>query len=226
MKILLVEDDGEVAGAVSHALATAGYEVDTASDGFRGLSRASSGIYAALILDRMLPRLDGLSLMKRLRATGIKTPVLLLTTMTGIDDRVEGLEAGADDYLTKPFDFAELLARVNAMTRRAEINGRASPTKLVVADLEMDLIERTVRRAGQLIDLQAQEFRLLDYLMRNCGRTVTRTMLLEHVWNLNFAPRTNLVETHMSRLRSKLGLINSRDMIQTIRGTGYILCVD
>jgi two-component system OmpR family response regulator len=146
--------------------------------------------------------------------------------MAGIDDRVEGLEAGADDYLVKPFAFAELVARVNAMTRRADISGRATPTKLTVADLEMDLIARTVHRAGHAIDLQAQEFRLLEYLMRNAGRTVTRTMLLEHVWKLNFDPRTNIVETHMSRLRAKLDRQNAKDLIHTIRGTGYILRAD
>ena len=226
MKILLVEDDKEIAGHVSLALATAGHDVDSSGDGLDGLSRASSGDYAALILDRMLPGLDGLSLMKQLRAAGIKTPVLLLTTMTGIDDRVEGLEAGADDYLVKPFAFAELLARVNAMARRTEINERAAVTKLAVADLEMDLIARTVHRAGQAIELQAQEFRLLEYLLRNAGRAVTRTMLLEHVWKLNFDPRTNIVETHMSRLRGKLDRNNARDLIHTIRGTGYILRAD
>jgi two-component system OmpR family response regulator len=226
MKILLVEDDREIAGHVSHALTTAGHEVESAGDGLLGLSRALSGEYAALILDRMLPGLDGLSLMKQLRAKGVETPVLVLTTMAGIDDRVEGLEAGADDYLVKPFAFAELVARVNAMTRRADISGRATPTKLTVADLEMDLIARTVHRAGHAIDLQAQEFRLLEYLMRNAGRTVTRTMLLEHVWKLNFDPRTNIVETHMSRLRAKLDRQNAKDLIHTIRGTGYILRAD
>jgi two-component system OmpR family response regulator len=162
--------------------------------------------------------------MKQLRADGIETPVLLLTTMAGIDDRVAGLEAGADDYLVKPFAFAELLARVNAMARRAEISGRT--TRLCVADLEMDLIARTVSRAGHAVELQAQEFRLLEYLMRNAGRAVTRAMLLEHVWNLNFDPRTNIVETHMSRLRAKLTRGPARDLIHTIRGTGYVLRAD
>ncbi|HWY63334.1 MAG TPA: response regulator transcription factor [Rhizomicrobium sp.] len=226
MKILLVEDDKEIAGHVSHALTSAGHDVDSADDGFEGLSRASSGDYAALILDRMLPRLDGLSLMKQLRADGVKTPILLLTTMAGIDDRVEGLEAGADDYLVKPFAFAELLARVNALGRRSEINGRAAATKLIAADLEMDLIARTVHRAGHAVELQAQEFRLLEYLMRNAGRAVTRAMLLEHVWNLHFDPRTNIVETHMSRLRTKLDRNGAKDLIHTIRGTGYIFRAD
>jgi len=226
MKILLVEDDREIAGHVSHALTMAGHDVDGEGNGRQGLARALSGEYAALILDRMLPGLDGLSVMKELRANGVKTPILLLTTMAGIDDRVAGLEAGADDYLVKPFAFAELLARVNALARRADIGGRAAVTKLVVADLEMDLIARTVQRAGQTIELQAQEFRLLEYLMRNAGRAVTRTMLLEHVWKLNFDPRTNIVETHMSRLRTKLDRNNARDLIHTIRGTGYILRAD
>jgi two-component system OmpR family response regulator len=224
MKILLVEDDSEIAGHVCHALTNAGHDVDSEGDGLQGLSRALSGEYAALILDRMLPGMDGLSLMKQLRADGIETPVLLLTTMAGIDDRVAGLEAGADDYLVKPFAFAELLARVNAMGRRADIGHRA--TRLAVADLEMDLITRTVRRAGNKIDLQSQEFRLLEYLVRNAGRAVTRAMLLEHVWKLNFDPRTNIVETHMSRLRAKLTHDDMKDLIHTIRGTGYILRAD
>jgi two-component system OmpR family response regulator len=164
--------------------------------------------------------------MKQLRADGVKTPILLLTTMAGIDDRVEGLEAGADDYLVKPFAFAELLARVNALGRRSEINGRAAATKLIAADLEMDLIARTVHRAGHAVELQAQEFRLLEYLMRNAGRAVTRAMLLEHVWNLHFDPRTNIVETHMSRLRTKLDRNGAKDLIHTIRGTGYIFRAD
>jgi two-component system OmpR family response regulator len=224
MKILLVEDDKEIAGHVCDALISAGHDVDSEGNGLQGLSRALSGEYAALILDRMLPGMDGLSLMKQLRADGIETPVLLLTTMAGIDDRVAGLEAGADDYLVKPFAFAELLARVNAMARRADISNRA--TRLVVADLEMDLIARTVTRAGHPVELQAQEFRLLEYLMRNTGRAITRAMLLEHVWKLNFDPRTNIVETHMSRLRAKLTRSDARDLIHTIRGTGYILRAD
>ncbi len=224
MKILLVEDDKEIAAHVSDALTSAGHDVDSETDGLRGLSRALSGEYAALILDRMLPGMDGLSLMKQLRADGIETPILLLTTMAGIDDRVAGLEAGADDYLVKPFAFAELLARVNAMARRADISSRA--TRLVVGDLEMDLIARKVSRAGQAVELQAQEFRLLEYLMRNTGRAITRAMLLEHVWKLNFDPRTNIVETHMSRLRAKLARGDGKDLIHTIRGTGYVLRAD
>ena len=226
MKILLVEDDAEIAGHVSHALTIAGHDVESTADGRTGLSRAMTGEYAALILDRMLPELDGLSLTKQLRAHGNETPILLITTMTGIDDRVEGLEGGADDYLVKPFAFAELLARVHAMVRRADISDRAALTKLAIADLQMDLIARTVHRGGEAIELQAQEFRLLEYLVRNAGRAVTRTMLLEHVWKLNFDPRTNIVETHMSRLRAKLTRGSGAELIQTIRGTGYLFRAD
>jgi two-component system OmpR family response regulator len=226
MKILLIEDDTEIAGHVSHALTAAGHDVDSTADGRTGLSRALSGEYAALILDRMLPGLDGLSVTKQLRAHGNETPILLITTMTGIDDRVEGLEGGADDYLVKPFAFAELLARVHAMVRRADISDRAALTKLAIADVQMDLIARTVHRGGEAIDLQAQEFRLLEYLVRNAGRAVTRTMLLENVWKLNFDPRTNIVETHMSRLRAKLTRGQAPELIHTIRGAGYLFRAD
>jgi two-component system OmpR family response regulator len=220
MKILLVEDDSETEAHVRHALVQAGHDVDSAPDGASGLTRALSGEYAAIILDRMLPKLDGLSLLKRLRLNDRGTPVLLLTTMSGIGDRVEGLECGADDYLVKPFAFAELLARVNAMTRR---NDRAGvTTKLSVGGLEMDLIARNVTRGGNRVDLQAQEFKLLEYLMRNAGRVVTRAMLLENVWNMHFDPRTKVVETHMSRLRGKVDR-GHPELIHTVRGTGYIL---
>lgn len=226
MKILLVEDDAEIAVHVVQALTGAGHDVETLCNGQDGLARASDGHHAALILDRMLPGLDGLSLTKALRAKGVQTPILFLTTMTGIDDRVEGLEGGADDYLVKPFALAELLARVNAMVRRAEVSGRGTVTRLTAHDLKMDLIARTVHRGEHEVDLQAQEFRLLEYLLRNAGRTVTRMMLLEHVWNLNFDPRTNIVETHMSRLRTKLDLGQDRELIHTIRGAGYVLRAD
>jgi two-component system OmpR family response regulator len=194
--------------------------VDSIADGRDGLSRALSGDYAALILDRMLPGMDGLEVVRRLRAQGSETPVLFLTTMSGIDDRVQGLEGGADDYLVKPFALAELLARVHAMTRRSS---RGAATRLAEGDLEMDLIRRTVQRGGKPIELQAQEFKLLEYLLRNAGRAVTRAMLLENVWNLHFDPRTNIVETHMSRLRSKVDRGHAGEMIHTIRGTGYVL---
>ncbi len=221
MKILLIEDDSETADGVTHALRAHGHEVDVSPDGRDGAARARANVYAALIVDRMLPGQDGLSLVRDLRADGIRTPILFLTTMSGIDDRVEGLEGGADDYLTKPFATAELLARINAITRRAETPGET--TLLKAGGLEMDLIRRTVTRQTHPVTLQAQEFRLLEYLLRNADRVVTRAMLLEHVWDLHFDPRTNIVETHMSRLRTKLDCGLGGEVIRTIRGTGYIL---
>lgn len=221
MNILLIEDDAETAAHIEHMLSSHGHAVMVARDGIAGLENARRNLHSVIIVDRMLPTLDGLSLVRMLRKEGNRTPILVLTTMSGIDDRVAGLEGGADDYLTKPFAFSELLARVNALTRRAEPGGE--PTNLAVADLRMDLIRRTVQRAGKEIDLQAQEFRLLEYLMRNAGKSITRSMLLEHVWNLHFDPRTNIVETHVSRLRSKVDRGFGRELIHTIRGTGYVL---
>lgn len=226
MKILLIEDDPETAGHIQHMLAMQGHAVDVAGDGEAGLDQAGSNSYAALIVDRMLPRLDGLSLVRKLRAEGNQTPVLFLTTMNGIDDRVAGLEGGGDDYLTKPFAFSELLARVNAITRRADLARQGEPTSLQVSDLKMDLIRRKVQRGSKSIELQAQEFRLLEYLMRNVGRVVTRTMLLQNVWDLHFDPRTNIVETHISRLRSKVDRGHGAELIHTLRGAGYILHAD
>jgi two-component system OmpR family response regulator len=214
MTVLVIEDDAETREHVIHAIASAGHVVESAADGATGLAMARAGGHAALVVDRMLPQLDGLSLVKALRGEGMQTPVLFLTTMSGIDDRVAGLEAGADDYLVKPFASAELLARVHAMTRRNQ--GRA--TRLTAGTLVMDLIERSVERDGQAIELQAQEFKLLEYFMRNAERMITRTMLLENVWNLHFDPRTTLVETHISRLRSKIG----GAFIHTVRGEGYV----
>ncbi len=221
MKILLIEDDREMAADIALTLRANGHDVETSTDGRDGAERARNGSHAALIVDRMLPELDGLSLVRGLRAEGIRTPILFLTTMGGIDDRVEGLEGGADDYLTKPFAAPELLARVNAITRRADT--RPDTAVLRAAGIEMDLIRRTVARDGRPVALQAQEFRLLEYLLRNADRVVTRAMLLEHVWDLHFDPRTNIVETHMSRLRSKLDCGLGGEIIRTIRGTGYIL---
>lgn len=227
MKILLIEDDQETAQHIKHMLSAQGHIVEVSDNGEKGLIRARNGGYVALIVDRMLPRLDGLSVVRALRSEGDRTPVLFLTTMNGIDDRVEGLEGGGDDYLTKPFAISELLARVNAITRRADTHsGQGEPTCLQVADLKMDLIRRTVQRGGKTIELQAQEFRLLEYLMRSVGRAVTRSMLLEHVWDLHFDPRTNIVETHVSRLRSKVDRGYGIELIHTIRGTGYVLRAD
>lgn len=226
MKILLIEDDKETSAHIVYALGKEGHEVELCHDGSEGLEMARSGAYGAVIVDRMLPGLDGLSLVRRLREDGRQTPVLFLTTMSGLDDRVEGLQAGADDYLVKPFAFPELLARVHAVTRRSQRNGDSEPVRLKAGDLEMDLIRRTVQRAGRAIELQAQEFRLLEFLMRNIGRVVTRAMLLEKVWDLHFDPRTNIVETHMSRLRGKVDRGFGAELIHTVRGAGYTLRAD
>lgn len=224
MKILLIEDDREMAEEIVLTLRTHGHQAEISNDGLDGAARARNGDFSALIVDRMLPGIDGLTLVRELRAAGINTPVLLLTTMSGIDDRVQGLLGGADDYLTKPFADAELLARVHAITRRAETH--AEITSLKGAGIEMNLVRRTVTRDGRPVTLQAQEFRLLEFMLRNAGRVVTRAMLLEHVWDLNFDPRTNIVETHMSRLRSKLDCGLGGEVISTIRGAGYMLRAD
>ena len=226
MKILLIEDDEETSAHIVYALGKQGHEVELCHDGSDGLELARAGAYGALIVDRMLPGLDGLSLVCRLREDGSQTPVLFLTTMSGLDDRVEGLQAGADDYLVKPFAFPELLARVDAITRRSLRARDSEPVRLKAGDLEMDLIRRTVQRAGRAIELQAQEFRLLEFLMRNIGRVVTRAMLLEKVWDLHFDPRTNIVETHMSRLRGKVDRGFGAELIHTVRGAGYTLRAD
>jgi two-component system, OmpR family, response regulator len=223
MKILLIEDDPETADHICHALRAQGHAVEESRDGAEGLALARSGQHAALIVDRMLPGLDGLSLVKRLRAEGSQIPVLFLTTMSGIDDRVAGLNGGGDDYLTKPFALAELVARINAIARRGDPR---QPVTLHAGDLEMDLIRRIVHRGGKTVELQPQEFKLLEYMVRNAGRVVTRSMLLENVWELHFDPRTNIVETHMSRLRAKMDRGYAAELIHTIRGNGYILRAD
>lgn len=221
MKILVIEDDSETGTFIKKGLEEAGHVVDLARTGRDGLFLAAGEAFDLIISDRMLPGLDGLSIVKTIRSAGIKTPVLFLTTMTGVGDRIAGLEAGADDYLIKPFAFGELMARVNALARRPAM--AAVETVLRVADLEMDLIARTVRRGGHEIDLQPREFRLLEYLMRNAGKTVTRTMLLESVWEFHFDPNTNIVETHISRLRSKIDKGFDAGLIETVRGAGYCL---
>ncbi len=221
MKLLLVEDDRETAAYLKRALGEAGHVVDHAASGRDGLLLAAGEPYDVIILDRMLPQLDGLSILRTIRAAKVKTPVLLLTAIGGIDDRVEGLEAGGDDYLVKPFAFAELLARVNALARRPP--PQDVQIALRVGDLEINLLTRSVTRAGQRIDLQPREYQLLEYLMRNAGRIVTRTMMLESVWDFHFDPRTNIVETHMSRLRAKLAREGSPELIHTVRGAGYCI---
>ncbi|HEY8004835.1 MAG TPA: response regulator transcription factor [Phenylobacterium sp.] len=221
MKLLLVEDDREGAAYLKRALSEAGHTVDVANGGRDGLMLAASEPYDVIVLDRLLPEIDGLAILRTIRASGVKTPVLLLTALGGIDDRVEGLEAGSDDYLVKPFAFAELLARVNALARRPP--PQEVRTEAAVADLKVDFLRRAVTRAGQRIDLQPKEYQLLEYLMRNAGRIVTRTMLLEGVWEFHFDPKTNIVETHMSRLRGKIDRGHARELIHTVRGAGYVL---
>jgi len=217
-RLLLVEDDGELAASLVSRLCADGYAVDHHSDGRQGLAAALQEDFDALVVDRMLPGMNGLELVKALRLRK-HTPVIYLTTMSGIDDRVEGLNAGGDDYLVKPFAFAELLARVRALTRRPI----QPPSRLSAGGIDMDLLARTVTRAGRLIELVPQEFRLLEYLMRNADRVVTRKMLLEKVWNVYFDPGTNVVESHISRLRASLNEGFSTDPIQTVRGEGYRL---
>ncbi len=221
MKLLIVEDDKETAAYLKRALSEAGHTVDAAASGRDGLLLAAGETYEVIILDRMLPQIDGLAILRTIRASGVKTPVLLLTALGGIDDRVEGLEAGADDYLVKPFAFAELLARVNALARRPP--PQEVRTELSVADLKLDLLKHTVSRAGRRIELQPREFQLLEYLLRHAGRVVTRTMLLESVWDFHFDPKTNIVETHMSRLRGKVDRGHTHELIHTVRGAGYVL---
>ncbi len=220
MKILLIEDDAETAAYIVDGLRGQGHAIDHVADGHQAVSAASGHPYDVLIVDRMLPGLDGLSVVKRVRDAGVKTPVLFLSALGGLDDRVTGLESGGDDYLVKPFAFPELNARVNALGRRP-----AEDTVLRVGDLELNLLTRTVTRAGRAIDLQQREFRLLEYLMRHVGRVVTRTMLLEHVWDFHFDPQTTVVETHMSRLRAKIDKDFGAELIQTLRGQGYSIRV-
>jgi two-component system OmpR family response regulator len=221
MKILLIEDDTVVAQYVIKGLREHGHVVDHAANGRDGLFLAAGEPYEVMVIDRMLPGLDGLGIVKTIRGAGIETPVLFLTTLAGIDDRVEGLEAGGDDYLVKPFAFAELLARVNALARRPPMS--TVETTLRVGDLEMDLLKRTVTRGGRQIELQPQEFKLLEYLMRKAGKLVTRTMLLENVWEFHFDPQTSVVETHISRLRGKVDKGFAVELIHTVRGSGYRL---
>ena len=221
MKLLMIEDDAGTSAYLKRGLQEHGHSVDLAENGRDGLFLAAGETYDVIIVDRMLPGLDGLGVVKTIRGAGVKTPVIFLTTMSGVGDRVEGLEAGGDDYLVKPFAFLELLARVNALARRPPMT--QIQTVLRVADLELDLIARQVRRSERAIDLQPREFKLLHYLMANAGRLVTKTMLLEAVWDFHFDPKTNIVETHISRLRSKVDKGFADELITTIRGSGYLL---
>lgn len=219
MQILVIEDDAETAAYVTEGLKREGHAVDCLSDGREAVVQARIAAYDVIVIDRMLPGLDGLSIVRTLRSTGVRSPVLFLTALGGVDDRVEGLEAGGDDYVTKPFAFSELNARINALARRPAI--KEQETVLRVADLEMDLVQRTVKRGGGWIDLQPREFRLLEVLLRNKGRVLTRTMLLERVWDFHFDPRTSVVETHISRLRAKIDKPFGVELIHTVRGMGY-----
>jgi len=223
MRILVVEDDTVAADYVRKGLMEAGHVVDLAADGDLGLEMARAADYDALILDRMLPSRDGLEILKSLRDDGDKTPVLILSALGEVDHKVEGLRAGGDDYLAKPYSFTELLARVEAIGRRSDPN--AAITRLSVGDLEMDLLARTVKREGKNILLQPREFRLLECLMRNAGRVVTRTMLLEKVWDYHFDPQTNVIDVHISRLRGKIDKEFEVPLLHTVRGAGYRLQV-
>jgi len=220
VKILLIEDDRQTADYIAKGLREHGHVVDKTDNGRDGLYMATGETYDVMIVDRNLPQMDGLSLVKAARSAAVKAPVLFLTTMDGVDDRVAGLEAGADDYLTKPFAFAELLARVGALARRPPI---VATTSLRAGDLEIDLLARTVIRGGKRIELLAQEFKILEYLMRHAGEIVTRTMLLEKVWDFHFDPKTNIVETHISRLRSKIDKGFDKPLLHTVRGAGYVI---
>jgi len=222
-RILLVEDDGETAAYLQRGLGEEGHVVEHARDGRDGLFRASDSSFDLIILDRMLPGLDGLGVLRALRAAGIATPVLILSALGSVSDRIEGLDGGSDDYLVKPFSFGELLARVNALLRRRDQRSPAEGLRITVSDIEIDPLARTVRRGGRRIELKPREYRLLEFLARNEGRVVTRTMLLEQVWDYHFDPGTNVIDVHVSRLRRKLEEGFDRPILHTVRGAGYRL---
>lgn len=224
MHILIIEDDAQAARYLQKGLAESGHVADHAMDGETGLAMAQDGHYDVLIVDRMLPGLDGLGLIRALRAQGDMTPVLVLSALDGVDDKVMGLRAGGDDYLAKPYAFSELLARIEGLARRAA--PQTAQTRLVVGDLELDVLSRTVTRAGSAIYLQPREFKLLEVLMRHAGQVVTRTMLLEQVWDYHFDPQTNVIDVHISRLRAKIDRNFTPPLLHTIRGAGYVIRVD
>src|SRR5436309_182089 len=221
MKLLIIEDDRETAAYLTKGLSESGYTVDHAGDGREGLFLATSGSYDAIILDRMLPGMDGLALLGALRGAEIRTPALILSALGSVDDRVKGLRGGGDDYLVKPFAFSELLARIEALLRRGQTP--TATTRLHVADLEMNLLTRSVTRGGRPIELLPREFQLLECLMRHTGHVVTRTMLLETVWDYHFDPQTNVIDVHVSRLRQKIDKAFERPLLHTVRGAGYCL---
>jgi two-component system OmpR family response regulator len=221
MRLLLVEDDPKIASFILKGLKAEGYAVDHAPDGQEGLHLAVTEPYDAAIIDVMLPKLDGLSVIERMRKDKVNTPVIILSAKGSVDDRVKGLQVGGDDYLPKPFAFSELLARVQALIRRG--SGLSEPTRLTVGDLTMNLLNREVTRGGRKIELQRLEFSLLEYLMRSAGRVVSKTMIMEHVWDYNFDPQTNVVESRICRLRDKIDRGFDKKQIQTVRGVGYAL---
>jgi two-component system OmpR family response regulator len=221
MRILLVEDDIKIASFIVKGLKAAGYAIDHAADGEEGLNLALTEPYDTAIIDIMLPKRDGLSLIEEMRKSKVHTPVIILSAKSTVDDRVKGLQTGGDDYLTKPFAFSELLARVQALIRRA--SGATEPTTLSASELSMNLLTREVKRKDQQIELQPMEFSLLEYLMRNVGRVVSKTMIMEHVWDYNFDPQTNVVEARICRLRDKVDRDFDKKLIHTIRGVGYVL---
>lgn len=223
MRILLVEDDNQTSAFIAKGLREAGHAVDHVPDGKQGLFLASTEPFDVIVLDRMLPGLDGLALLRTLRGAGNRVPVLVLTALGDVDHRVEGLRAGADDYLVKPFAFAELSARLDGITRRARSDDERTPTRLQTAGLELDLLSREALREGRRIELQPREFRLLEYLMRHAGQVVTRTMLLEAVWDYHFDPQTNVIDVHISRLRQKIDHGFDKPLLHTVRGAGYRL---
>jgi len=221
MKLLLIEDDEKIAAFISKGMKEAGFRIDHAADGETGLALAASGHFDGAIIDLMLPKLDGLSVIESLRDRKISLPVIILSARRSIDDRVRGLQLGGDDYLTKPFAFSELLARVQALLRRG--NSTTEATSLTLDDLSIDLLARTVNRDGKKIDLQPKEFSLLEYLMRNAGRVVSKTMIMERVWDYSFDPQTNVVEARVCRLRDKVDKGFDRQLIHTVRGLGYVI---
>jgi len=226
VKLLVIEDDRDVASFVKNGLEQAGYSVDSADNGKDGLFLATTESYDALIVDRMLPGVDGLTIVRTMRASDINTPALLLSALGEVDDRVAGLKAGGDDYLVKPFAFVELQARIEALLRRRGGESGGEVTVLEVVDLKMDLLRREVVRAGRKIELQPREFMLLEYLMRHAGQVVTRTMLLEAIWSYHFDPQTNVIDVHISRLRNKIDKDFAKPLLHTVRGAGYRLDVD
>ena len=225
MKVLLVEDNEQVANFVKKGMVEAGHAVDHAADGRDGMFRAAGGAYDAIIMDRMLPGgIDGLGIIGALRQSGSKTPVLILSALSDVDERIRGLKSGADDYLVKPFAFGELLARLDALLRRSQESQIA--TTLSLADLRMDVLSRKVTRGGKAVNLQPREFKLLEYLLRHAGQVVTRTMLLENVWNFHFDPQTNVIDVHVSKLRQKIDAGAQQPLLRTVRNAGYMLTAD